>query len=305
MRTRFAKTATDLLDQDPHAALVLADISLDLLRAARRQHPSRVINVGIMEQSMIGVAAGFALEGFRPIVHTIGPFLVERPFEQVKLDAGYQDVGMTLVSAGASYDYAAEGGTHHAPGDVQLLSSIPGVEVFVPGHPDELEALLRITYANGRVSYIRTSVSENEGPHDVRPGRIEVLRRGEAATVIAFGPMLSRTLEGVGDLDVDILYATSVMPFDHATLAGTVGNPALVILVEPFYEGTVTGEVATALRSVPARIVPIGVPRRFIRRYGKPPQHDGELGLDSRSIRRRVVETLDGPTAGSRSTAGS
>ena len=91
------------------------------------------------------------------IAHTIAPFLVERPYEQVKLDFGYQGLGGTLASVGAPYDYGTEGGTHHAPGDVQAMLTIPGAEVLVPGSAAELDVLLRGTYANGRLTYLRAS----------------------------------------------------------------------------------------------------------------------------------------------------
>ena len=105
MRSRFYRVAAEALDDDERVAIVLADIG-----AAQLPQHERIHNVGIREQLMIGVAAGLALEGYRPVVHSYTPFLVERPYEQIKLDLGHQDVGAVLVSTGASYDARAKGG---------------------------------------------------------------------------------------------------------------------------------------------------------------------------------------------------
>ena len=101
MRTVFASAASSLLDEDPLAAVVLAEISADLFAKAAARHPDRVLNVGIREQLMVSVGGGLALAGLRPIVHTYAPFLVERAFEQVKLDLGHQEARMCARSAAA------------------------------------------------------------------------------------------------------------------------------------------------------------------------------------------------------------
>src|SRR5689334_20795504 len=132
MRSVFAETASALLDEDPLAAVVLAEISVDMFGKAAARHPDRVLNVGIREQLMVSVGGGLALAGMRPIVHTYAPFLVERAYEQVKLDLGHQDAHAVLVSIGASYDGARSGRTHQAPEDVILLDSVPGFSVVVP-----------------------------------------------------------------------------------------------------------------------------------------------------------------------------
>jgi transketolase len=295
MRSQLGLTASDLVESDPRVAVVLAEISVDRFARAMRTAPDRVINVGIMEQTLVGVGAGFAMEGFHTIVHTMAPFLVERPFEQVKLDFGYQGLGGTLASVGAPYDYGTEGGTHHSSGDVALMLTVPGTEVLVPGCAAELDSLLRATYANGRLTYLRASIAQNDEAFDVAPGRAQVIRRGSRATVVAVGPMLTRTLAATEGLDVTLLHTASVAPFDAAALAGAAGEDPLVIAVEPFYEGTMVPSLTEALRQVPSRFASIGVPRRFITTYGTLAEHDRELGLDAAGIRSKIVELLGEP----------
>jgi transketolase len=288
MREQAAATIVDLFRRDERVAVVAADISLDQLRPAVRHDPRRAINVGIMEQTAVGVAAGFALEGYHPVVHTIAPFLAERPLEQVKLDFGYQGLGGLFVSVGASYDYGESGGTHHAPGDVQALGSIPRVEVVVPGTPRETDELVRATYANGRPTYLRTSVAENAQPVELAPGGLTPVRRGSALTVVAVGPMLDRALAAVDDLDATVLYATTVVPLDAATLAAEAAPALEVVVVEPFYEGTLAAQLSAALAHRPTRLLRVGVPRAFVSRYGTTSQHDAALGLDTAGIRERI-----------------
>lgn len=289
MRERAAATIVEVFRADERTALVMADISLDQLRAAAEHDARRAINVGIMEQAAIGVAAGFALEGFHPIVHTIAAFLAERPLEQIKLDFGYQGLGGLFVSVGASYDYGESGGTHHAPGDVQALAGIPNVEVLLPGTPEETEQLVRARYASDRPTYLRTSVRENSRSVDLAPGGLTLVRRGAALTVVAAGPFLDRALAAVDGLDATVLYATTLVPLDAATLVREAAPAAEVVLVEPLYEGTSAWQVSAALAHRPTRLLSIGVPRRFIHRYGTQEEHDRDLGLDVASIRERIL----------------
>jgi transketolase len=270
----------------------LSEISTQYFADAMGAHPDRVVNIGIMEQAMVGVAAGFAMEGFLPVAHSLSPFMAERPYEQLKLDFGYQGLAGTFVGVGGSHDYASEGGTHHAPADVGLMLAIPRMEVLIPGHGDEVDALLRATYANDAPTYLRASVSTNAASREVVAGRIEIVRRGERATVVAFGPMLDRTIEAAEGLDVTIAYATSLRPFDHVGLAAIAGDLPLVIAVEPFYEGTAAPLLTEALRGFPRRYVSIGVPRHFIHGYGSPADLDEDLGLDASSLRARLAAAL-------------
>ena len=294
MRDRFANVAGELLDERDDLAVVLADIGVGQFRQAgvMERHARRVVNVGIREQLLVSFAAGLAMEGFRPIVHTYAPFLVERPFEQVKLDFGHQGLGAILVSIGASYDSAASGRTHQAPEDVAIVSTLPGWSVHVPGHPDEAEAVLRSAAAGSGLDYIRLGTTVNAEAIAYSRG-LTPLRRGSdvAVTVIAVGPSLTPVLEATADLDATVLYASTIRPFDAETLRGSQRSPA-VVLVEPYLAGTSSAEVSRALRDVPHRLLALGVARREHRHYGSSSEHDRAHGLDAAGIRRSIVNFL-------------
>jgi len=293
MREQFAATACELLDQDRSVALVLADISVSMFAEAAARHPDRVVNVGIREQLLVNVGAGMAMTGMRPVVHTFATFLVERGFEQIKLGFAHQGVGGVLVSAGASYDVSRGGRTHQAPGDVALLDTLPDWTIQVPGHPDEVDTLLRAAVTGDGMVYLRTSTQQNIQPMPVDgSGRMMVVRRGSRGTVVAVGPMLDQVLSATQGIDVTVLYATTVRPFDAQTLISTLGSPD-VILVEPYLAGTSTRCVAEALAHVPHRVLGLGVPRVELRRYGRPEEHTTALGLDAAGVRQSVTGFLD------------
>lgn len=300
MRDRFAPVVTRLLDEDPRVAVVLADIGLDGFAEARRRHPDRVVNVGIREQLLVGAAAGMALTGLRPVVHTFASFLVERPFEQVKLDLGHQGAGAVLVSAAASFDWPAGGYTHMAPGDVALLNTLDGWTVHVPGHPDEAEALLRHAVAAGDDKvYVRLSLQSNARGLSVDGERFRTVREGRSGVVVAVGPMLDAVLDATEGLDVTVLYATTVRPFDAGALRrATEGAGTDVVLVEPYLAGTSTAAANEALADLPHRVLGLGVGRAELRRYGTLEEHIAAHGLDARSLRDRIGGFLGAVPAG-------
>jgi transketolase len=292
MRRAACEAAVDLFLEDDSVAIVLAEISVDLFEPAFAHAPERAINVGIMEQTMVGVAAGFALEGFRPVVHTIAPFLTERAHEQIKLDFGYQRLDGLFVTTGASYDYSTSGMTHHCPGDVAAISTVPGMRVLVPGAPVEAAALVRDWHARGGLSYMRTSGADNAEARDLAGGGLTLLRSGRDATVIAVGPMLDRVLVAVEGLDVTVLYATTVYPLDGKTLREHAAPSPDVVLVEPMYQGTTTAQVVGVFEDRAVRLLSVGVPREIVEGYGTVAELDVAVGLDEEGLARRIAGFL-------------
>ena len=290
LRERFYALAREALDENDRVAVVTAQIGNDSIG----DHP-RHFDVGIREQLMIGVAAGLALEGYRPIAHSYTPFLVERPWEFLKLDLGHNDLGAVLVSTGASYDAARNGRTHQAPEDVALVASLPGWTIHVPGHAEELESILRRSLAGDDRVYIRMSEEENHARVD--GGGFTVLRRGSPGTplVVAVGPTLTPVLEATAGRDVAVAYLATVRPFPHDGVRDALADGTDVVLVEPYQAGTSAAEIAVALRDRPHRLLALGVPNAEFRHYGTGAEHRAAHGLDAAGIARSLEEFLGAP----------
>lgn len=286
MRETFVTTATGFLD-DPRTAIVLADISADAFAPAAARHPDRVLNVGIREQLMVGVAGGLALTGLRPIVHSYAPFLVERAYEQIKLDLDHQGVGAVLVSVGASYDRAAAGRTHLAPADVALIDTLHDWTVHVPGHRDEVPGLLRDAVCGTGSAYLRLSTESNGQPHR-DAGDLRVVRDAGPGTplLVVVGPLLDEAVAAVADRAVTVAYTHRPRPFDTAGLRALAGGE--VILVEPYLAGTSARVVGAALADRPHRLLALGVGRTELRRYGTAADHTRWHGLDAAGLRRSI-----------------
>jgi len=222
-------------------------------------------------------------------VHTFPPFLIERPFEQVKLDLGHQGVGAILVSSGGSYGWPQGGETHFGQRDVALLDTLSGWTVHVPGHVDEVDWMLHSATATDDCVYIRLDGVCNERPHGRPDGTFTVLQQGNSGTVISVGPMTDRVLAAASGRDVTVLHASTIRPFDSRTLRATLTAPD-VMIVEPYLAGTSVLQVDRALADVRHRVSGVGVEPGERRKYGTVAEHDRANGLDVDGLSRSMSD---------------
>ena len=129
MRRTFGKIINEIASKDKKIYLLVGDIGYRVFDEFRQSHPERFINMGICEQSLISVASGLAIEGLKPWVYTITPFLIERPFEQVKLDIDQQNVNVKLVGFA---DYPTLGPSHSELNAKRLMNLFTNIESFYP-----------------------------------------------------------------------------------------------------------------------------------------------------------------------------
>lgn len=290
MRKQFTQTMKEILYKDTNTALLLGDIGVYGFREELKNIPNRAYNIGILEQATISLAAGLSLTGITPFVHTIAPFLVERAYEQLKVDFGYQELNGNFISAGASYDYAALGCTHHCPGDIGTLLNIPNMQIIVPGTSKEFNKLMLENYNSGFPTYYRLSETENVLSQNVVFGKGIVLKTGTEATIICFGNLLNYVYDSCKDKNVTLLYYTTIQPFDTELLKQHFNKK--IIVCEPFYEGTVNYIITQSLQNKLYTLYNIGVPRQFLTNYGTKKDHDKHLGLDFLGIDSKIVKCL-------------
>ena len=151
MRRRFGKVITELADRDENIIVLVGDIGYRVFDEFREKYPDRFINLGICEQTMIGVSAGMALEGLKPWVYTITPFLIERPFEQLKLDINQQNVNVKLVGFA---DYSTLGPTHAEVNGMKLMQLFTNITSLFPKDGDETQSMVYEAYEKDGPAFI-------------------------------------------------------------------------------------------------------------------------------------------------------
>ena len=240
LRPIFAKTLSNLGAVDENLVVIVGDISHGLLGDFRNSFPSRYFNIGICEPAMVGVAAGMSKIGLNPVIHTIAPFLIERAYEQIKLDFGYQKISGNFVSVGSAFDYSKLGCSHHSYADVSLISHLPNSQVFLPGSPVEFEVLFKEAYSQEKINYFRLT----ENSHDVEIDRKSIkigkgikIRDGSNLTLITTGAMLRNCMLAAEELEVlghsiEILYYPTIKPFDNEIILESLRKTRKFVSVE-------------------------------------------------------------------------
>lgn len=292
MRRQFVESCKEMLELDSKSVVILGDIGVFGFSRVSAEYSGRVINTGILEQAMLGVGAGLSSVGCIPTIHTIAPFIVERAFEQIKVDFAYQGLPGNFVSVGASFDYSGLGCTHHCPADVGLLSHIPGMNIFVPGHPLEFKYHFSINWNVGSLNYFRLSESSNLTPIPFLGNETSLkIKQGRRGIVVVVGPMLRPTLDAVSDLDLEIHYVNHFKAGEKVRLNSEIRNAPL-FLIEPYYSGRLLSDLLDTSSNWRLRVKQIGVPVTFLRGYGSYEDQLEAAGLDQTSIRRNILEDL-------------
>jgi len=254
MRNAFADEITALAQADERIVLLSGDIGNRLFDRFKEVCPNRFYNCGVAEANMVGMAAGMAMCGLRPVCYTIAPFLTYRCMEQIRVDLCYHNVPVILVGTGSGLAYASLGATHHSCEEIGMLRLLPGMTVMAPGDAWETRACLSAALAQDHPAYIRIGKKGEPLVHASRPeihvGRGFQLSEGKKVALLSSGAMLpevmalTKLLESQGihpavysfptikPLDVDLLkklfadFQVITTIEEHSVLGGLGGSIA-------------------------------------------------------------------------------
>lgn len=273
MRKTFINTLIELAREDQDIILITPDMGFSVLEPFFQEFPERSFNVGIAEQNAISIAAGLALMGKKPYVYTIIPFLVERAFEQVRLEVAYMNTNVKLIGIGAGFTYGSAGATHHAIEDISLMRSLPNMTVCCPGDNNEAEQIIRHSILTDKPMYIRIGrhsrgLFNNE---KLEIGKASIIEKGEDIAIISTSNMLPDAANYCKQLKEKgrnpyLISMHTIKPLDKEVIIELVDKGVEIQTME---EHSVIGGLGSAVAEVIAesgkgiKFKRIGVPDEF------------------------------------------
>jgi transketolase len=255
-RVTFAETLIHLAGADDRIVAVCNDsVGSSNLGEFATLFPDRLVNVGIAEQNMVGVAAGLANAGLIPYVCAAAPFLTGRALEQIKADIAYSDANVKLCGMSPGFAYGELGPTHHSIEDIAWLRAIDGLPIVVPADPQQTSEAVRWAANTEGPVYLRISRTKvpsvsPEGQDAFHFGVSTCLRAGTDVTIIATGTLVWRAIEAATLLahegvQARVINMSTITPLDaHAVLAAARETRAIVTVEESVPRGGLGGAVA-------------------------------------------------------------
>lgn len=318
LRDGAVQALTDLVEGGADVVVMVSDsTSTSKIGAFQKRFGERVINVGIAEQNMVGMAAGMALGGHVVFTANAAPFLVARANEQVKNDVCYSQTNVKMLGLNAGVAYGPLASTHHAIDDVSIMSGLGNVQIFAPC--DALEAAQIVRYAatvEGPV-YVRLDNAKfpilHEPDHAFEPGKPDVLLSGLASegasgkrvAIVALGSVVGEAFAACQALESQRIAPTlvnlsSIRPLDTDRLASILAEHDVIVTVEEHsLHGGIGALVAMQLarRGLARRLTTLGVTEGEFAHYGTRAGIRRHYGIDAAGIEQAVLALVGASAA--------
>jgi transketolase len=300
MRTTFATCLTEAAQSDERIILLSGDHGYSLFDQFRQICPQQYINAGVAEQNMIGVAAGLAKSGFKPIVYGLSAFIPIRVLEQIKLDICYQQLPVILIGDGAGVVYSSLGSSHQSTEDIAALRSVPNISILSPADRYEMNQCMNLALKADFPVYLRMGKDDLGDIHKSRPnlcwGDLCHIKSGIGVIgFIATGSMLKTALQVSQKFDGSSVWsAPSLKPINvDQIITICKKHQALVSLEEHSTYGGLGSIVAEIAASyAPTWVCRVGIQDRFSQFCGSYEYLIKEHKLDVKSVANQIKDFL-------------
>jgi len=302
VRAEFAQAMIALLQKRSDLVFITGDVGYMAVEGVAKTYGERFINAGIAEQNAVSLAAGLARAGHLPWVYSSAPFVVLRPYEQIRNDVCLHSLPVKLVGNGGGYGFGIMGATHHALEDVGAMRVLPNMRIYMPLVAADVDQVVGMMAEDPLPNYLRLNT-----PADI-PGEISAfapwrrIKRGRGGIVIGMGPVLGN-LYALGDqalLDDMEIWSVGMLPLDDipADLVASIRENRPVVTIEEHYGSCGLGEAFGHLlltRAVfPQSFTCLHAAGYPTGRYGSQRWHQEESGLAGHALRSHLSKVIHG-----------
>ncbi|MGE4267707.1 MAG: transketolase family protein [Deferribacterales bacterium] len=304
MRNRIAKRIYEKAKDDASLFLISGDAGLGVWEPFQKDFPDRFLNPGVNEACDVGMAAGLALCGHKVVYYNIAPFVVMRPYEQVRNDVCYQELPVIFVGTGSGITYAPAGMTHYVVEDIALCRTLPNMNIFSPCDPLEADAAFAYAYESRNPTYIRIPKNGEPELHKCPIKDItlpQVIAEGKDVLLIFHGSISDEVLTACVELDKKGISACAVSNPCVSTVSEAILDmisifPAVFCIEEHFQIGGLGTILADSCNqfSIHKKIYKMGIRNHYIHTVGNRDFLRKHFGIDSQSIVTAVSEVLNG-----------
>ena len=302
MRAAFSSAIVNLAKNDPQVLLLTGDHGYALFDDFRKACPQQYINAGIAEQNMVGMAAGLAKAGFRPIVYGLSAFVPIRILEQIKLDVAHDHLPVIFIGDGAGFVYSHLGTSHQSTEDIACARVIPNLSVYSPADAHELTACMQAAYQSQSAVYIRMGKSDREAVHTAplspKTGDLLAIKQtpNSSLAFIATGSLSSTALALANTQypNASVWSAPFIKPINTNQVIEICKQHQQIVTLE---EHSIFGGLGSTIAEIssehsPSHILRIGVEDRFSTHCGSYEYLLKEHGLDSNAIIQKIERFL-------------
>lgn len=305
MRDAFVRALMREAAANPRLTLITGDLGFGVLKPFWETYPDQFVNAGIAEQGMTGLAAGLARTGRTVLTYSIGNFPTLRCIEQIRNDCAYHDANVKIVCVGGGFVYGSLGMSHHATEDMAVLRALPGVTVFTPGDPAEVEAVVPVMLRTSGTCYLRLGRGGEPMLHDGEVAdwtlpRALTLRQGTDVALLSAGGILTQTVSAAKLLkeqgvSAEVVSFPCLKPIDREKLIELAGRFRHLVTVE---EHNIVGGFGSAVCEViaetgmPCRVHRIGMEDVYSCIVGTQQYLRGQYRMDDRAICERTLGWL-------------